>query len=273
MKKLFFIFSSLLILTIFVSAIENPLDEKIDSLNEGTEKLSELREDFAKEDFLTQNFGEMLAQTNTFKPIISFYDKASIIINPLVKYTVGKEPALEYLFILMCFIWFAIFVFMLEATSLSSFSSISQWAISFSLTTILGVTGLIFVLAEIFIQIIGLLNNWIAELVVAIGLIFLFIFARKISRSFINYLRKKKQREAEKADRDKLKAAAESAGKITEAVAEKGEEGKFEYKPGMRRGGTGKKAGRFVKKDVAKRYAQIHGDKAAKERIKKPEKK
>ncbi len=101
---------------------------------------------------------------------------------------------------------------------------------------------------------------WLSVIAGGILIFILYAIGNRMGEQ-IKKSKKKSEEEATKRAQKEIQAAGE--------VAEKS----FEYKPGMRRGGTGKRRSQFVGKKLAERYSRRHGSKTAKERIKKPEKK
>jgi hypothetical protein len=224
MKKEIFISLGILIVLIFslinVEAIENPLEEKIEDLEENKNKFENFKENITSEQFLKEEWGKLFKKTKTVGPIISFFEKAAPVINPVVKYTIGKEPSLSYLFILMCFIWFGTLIFLLQGMDLASlFSGKTQWIISIGITVILGTLGIVETFANGIITILNTLGIWWVKILVATCAIILFAFSQKISKTLANYLKKKKQERKEEEERMQLETGAKVAKEFTEAVA------------------------------------------------------
>ena len=146
-KRVFILFSILIVLSlslIDIKALENPLKDEVDKLEDGKTKFENLKENITSEQFLKEEWGKLFRKTKTTGAVISFFEKISPVTNPLVKYTIGKEPSLSYLFILMCFIWFGILIFILQGMDLVSlFSGKTKWIMALGATIISGVSGVI----------------------------------------------------------------------------------------------------------------------------------
>jgi hypothetical protein len=252
----------LIVLSItFVIAIENPLNDKIEDLEEKVGDVEEFIEDEdARSEYLTKEWTKLLEKTSAGK-ILLWISNVLSKFSPVFKVVLGVEYALSWAFFFSLAIWIMFFVMLLGPIDAFFYNKLLAIAASFIVASLIGLAGIIKKILGILINIVdSALAIWLSIIAGGILIFILYAIGQRIGEQ-IKKSKKKSEEENTKRAQKEIQAAGE--------VAEK----EFEYKPGMRRGGTGKKAGRFVKKDVAKRYAQIHGDKAAKERIKKPEKK
>tara|TARA_Y100000310_G_scaffold308376_1_gene351404 strand:- start:808 stop:1569 length:762 start_codon:yes stop_codon:yes gene_type:complete len=247
-KKFGVLFLSLFLILsiIFVTAIENPLEDKLDDLEEVGEFIDD--EDVRSE-YLTQEWTKLLEKTQAGKIILGIGNFLSKI-SPIFKVILGVEYSLSWAFVFAIIIWLIFFIFILGPADAFFPNKLFSIIGAFIITSLIGISGSIKKILDILI--INLVDNqraiWIS-IIIAIILIVLFRF---LGKAIGDWFKKTK----EEAKKEKTKEAEET-------IRTKGEI----YQKGMRRGGEGKRRGQFVSKRAVERYNRRFGDKVSKERF------
>jgi len=170
------------------------------------------------ENFLMQEWKDLLKRDTFFGSIIFLYEKTTYFLNPVFKIILGVEASLSWIFILTLVIWFTLLIFVIR--TFSAFSLFSPWAqdvISLALMIIVSVSGVTHGLASWIIFVLNKLDTWyfklIGFMIVVILLIVLAVFS-KYWKMLIISMREHKAKVEEKSDRAVLHAGADAAGKV-----------------------------------------------------------
>lgn len=230
MKKSIIIFLiSLLILNIFVISLikaedngDSALPQELQGIQEAGEKLTNEEQ---RSQYLKQEWGKILANNTIMSPIIKGYEKISPITDPIFKYAIGLEPALNWLFVLTFTLWVAFLIYTFRIFELASpFSKSVQYATSIGIIIIISIMGATKALAEYIIDIISLFTTWWMQLIgiglVIIGLVIASIFSKNLKDVF-KAMKEKKAKDEEEINRKKLKTDVEVADAFTKGITRK----------------------------------------------------
>lgn len=230
---------SLLVLNIFIISIhaeEPPTPELGGNINPetglptGVEKVQEVTEslsdDETRSQYLKQEWGKILAKNKYIGPIIAGYEKASPIVDPISKYTIGLEPSLTWIYILTLILWIAFVIYIFRIMEfVSLFSNVTKYLVSIGMVILISVIGVTRKLAEYIINAISLFSTWWMQLILITGVIIAIILASIFSKNL------KDTAKAMKEKKDKERGEFER-GKI---------EGRLKAMEGYMEGATGKK--------------------------------
>jgi len=235
----------------FATAIENPLEEKVEDLEEKVENVGGFIEDEdVRSEYLKKEWTERLEETKTGKILVKISDFLSKL-SPLFKVVLGIEYSLSWNFFFAIAIWLIIFILILgpsDAIFSNKFSSIS---VAFIISSLVGISGSIRKLLDALNK---LIESPVTILISIIVAIILMALSYVLGKTINDWIKKTK----EKTKKEQIERAEEMI--LTE--------GKL-YEKEMRRGGEGKRRSQFVKKKYVERYAQRYGENAAKKRFSK----
>jgi ABC-type multidrug transport system fused ATPase/permease subunit len=229
MKKVFGILFVVLLTTSFVFAQDIPFGEELDELEEGVEDFEEFVEDEdVRSDYLKQEWTKLLDKSKVGKVLLGISNFLSKF-SPLFKVILGVEYSLSWAFIFAVAIWLMFFVLLLGPAESLFPNKLSSIAISFIVTSLIGISGIIKKFVDILTNVIENPTAIWISIIIAILLIFILqFFGKKIGK-----LIKKSKEKFEKEETEKAQKKIQVAGKLAEMG--------FKYKSRMRRSGKGKK--------------------------------
>lgn len=175
--------------------------------------------------YLKQEWGKILAKTTFFGPIINFYNnKLAKYLNPVLKYTLGVDPSISWLFFITLVLWISLVIYFYRI--LSVFSTFSNWvSLVVSILSIIIMSNMHLPrwIAEKIINMISLAGNKWVQLGFAILFITALILASIFSKEFEKLMKtikenRKKMKQAQDIEEAKMKADA--AYNTTEAIGE-----------------------------------------------------
>jgi hypothetical protein len=182
------------------------VEEGKEKLDEGLGKLDTAKTSISEDDFLKKEWGTIIKRNKFLSPILTSLEKAEPYISPILKYTIGIEFSLSYLFFLTLAIWICFLIFAFRIFDIFSlFSKGTSKFISLGLVVILSIFGLTKAIAEAIINVINLLEIWWVKLIVAILLIIGFVIASTTSKSLNAYIKKIKEEQAKEQSKSDMK--------------------------------------------------------------------
>lgn len=189
-----------------------------------TEKIQEIGDKINDENFLKNEYQKVLNKSDKLKPLFSFYDKISPVADPAFKYTVGMTPSISWLFLLSLVLWIAFVVYIFGFTSLLKLASNGIYYIIVIIAiVIISYFGIAAKLADFLVKYIAKAGSWWIQLALVVILILALIIASIFSRSILQLekgIKKKKDKEEEEINREKLKRDTEIVHKITKGLSE-----------------------------------------------------
>ncbi len=207
-KKIGVLFLSLfLILSItFATAIENPLEDKLNDL----EEVGELIEDEdVRSEYLKKEWTGILEKTQAGKILLGIGNFLSKI-SPIFKIILGVEYSLSWAFVFAIAIWTIIFIFILGPADAFFPNRLFSIIGSFIITSLIGISGSI---KKILDALTNILDNpraiWIS-IILAIILMVLFRFLGKAIGDWF----KKIKEEAEKQKTEEAEAIIRTKGEV-----------------------------------------------------------
>jgi len=197
-KRIGVLFLSLfLILSItFATAIENPLEDKLDDLEEVGELIEE--EDVRSE-YLKKEWTEILEKTQAGKILLGISNFLSKI-SPIFKVILGVEYSLSWAFVFAIAIWTIIFIFILGPADAFFPNKLFSIIGAFIITSLIGISGSI---KKILDALTNILDNPRAIWISIILAIILMVLLRFLGKAIGNWFKKIK----EKAEKEKIEEA------------------------------------------------------------------
>ncbi|MBM3247684.1 hypothetical protein FJZ17_04060 [Candidatus Pacearchaeota archaeon] len=197
------------------------------------EDIPENPEDAAQmgRDYLKKEWKIILNKSEFWGPMIRAYDRASPVINPLSRYSIGMQPEFSWLYLVNLVVGITLIIYLYRVLDIfSTFSKNVSLIISLALSVILAVFQVQPKISAGIVALIATLTLWWVQLIVVvlvmIALIYLDAVSGGIEKKLEEWKEKKKkmlEEEQEVLNRARLKIAADSAEKITRELG-KGEE-------------------------------------------------
>lgn len=189
-----------------------------------TEKIQEIGDKMNDENFLKNEYQNVLNKSNTLKPLFNFYNKISPVADPVFKYTVGITPSISWLFLLALVLWISFVVYIFGFTSLLKLASNGiYYTIVLIAIVIVSYFGISAKLADFIVKYITKTGSWWIQLTIVVALILVLILASIFSRSILKLekeIKGKKDKEEEKINRRKLKGDVDTLEIITKGLSD-----------------------------------------------------
>jgi hypothetical protein len=224
MKRWFIVFWIFVIVNSLLITSQTPdlFGENINQETGQIEIIDDLTDEEKREDFIRTEWGKILDRNKYIGPLLRGLNEISPFTDPIVRYTVGMEPRLTWLFVVTFVLWWTLVIYgyrLLELVSV--FSNLVQVVLSFGLVIIFSLLGGTKWIAELIINTIALFDIWWVQLIggiVVIIIIVLLGFFSKQLELFFEAMKKRRKELKRDIEHEKMKGEVEVAEAYTRSL-------------------------------------------------------
>jgi hypothetical protein len=263
MKKLgVLIILTLLLLSPALAQLGTPGEEIAEKISEeGPEgAIEELRnQTLNKTDYLKREWAKILEDKPVIGPTMKFFDTLFNHLNPVFKVVLGVNYGFSWAFIFAIAIWIILITILYHPAKELFNGKLFGILAGIIIASLIGIAGTIRWAVDLLSTI--LTQTWIIWVSLLVAII-IGVILNKLSGELGGIVAGWKK-EAEKELVGRAGETIKTHGKVSGKALET-----FDYKRGMRRGGSKSTRGRFVSKKSTERYARRFGSEAAAKRFK-----
>jgi len=170
-----------------------------------------------------QNQQNKFLNNTLVKSFFKVFNKASPILSPIFRFTIGTNLEFSFLFLLTFIIWLMILFFFDDILdTFSTFSRTASFVISFCLVVILSIAtnpGLPKLLAQLIIKsVILVITNTLVRAIAAIIIVVIFITLIGFLFTYRKKIKENKKKQEEKETKEKIKTASEKIDKVSKNI-------------------------------------------------------